>query len=183
MAKLISNTYAEALFELAVESNKTDDFYAQIDMLEKLFSDNPEFIHLLNHPHITKEEKLEGISLGDGPIDAAFLAIEQITGRHYDLDDFQIGAIFGNFRRKIYDFKKIGVVYITSAADLNEAQKKKIEDKLLKTTGFNSLETHYSVDEKLIGGMVIRIGDRVVDSSVRSKIEKMTSELRKVSLN
>ncbi len=41
----------------------------------------------------TKDEKLEGISLGDGPIDAAFLAIEQITGRHYELDDFQIKAI------------------------------------------------------------------------------------------
>ena len=41
----------------------------------------------------TKDEVLEGVSLGDGPIDAAFLAIEQITGRHYDLDDFQIKAV------------------------------------------------------------------------------------------
>ena len=41
----------------------------------------------------TKDEELEGISLGDGPIDAAFLAIEQITGRHYELDDFQIKAV------------------------------------------------------------------------------------------
>ena len=41
----------------------------------------------------TKDEDIEGISLGDGPIDAAFLAIEQITGRHYDLDDFQIKAV------------------------------------------------------------------------------------------
>ena len=41
----------------------------------------------------TKDDVLEGVSLGDGPIDAAFLAIEQITGRHYDLDDFQIKAV------------------------------------------------------------------------------------------
>ena len=41
----------------------------------------------------TKDESMEGISLGDGPIDAAFLAIEQITGRHYELDDFQIKAV------------------------------------------------------------------------------------------
>ena len=41
----------------------------------------------------TMDENLEGISLGDGPIDAAFLAIEQITGRHYELDDFQIKAV------------------------------------------------------------------------------------------
>lgn len=41
----------------------------------------------------TKDDVKEGVSLGDGPIDAAFLAIEQITGRHYDLDDFQIKAV------------------------------------------------------------------------------------------
>ncbi len=42
---------------------------------------------------LTKEGTKEGISLGDGPIDAAFLAIEQITGMHYELDDFQIKAV------------------------------------------------------------------------------------------
>ena len=45
----------------------------------------------------TKDEDTEGISLGDGPIDAAFLAIEQITGRHYELDDFQIKAVTEGF--------------------------------------------------------------------------------------
>ena len=39
------------------------------------------------------DEVLEGVCLGDGPIDAAFLAIESITGRHYELDDFQIQAV------------------------------------------------------------------------------------------
>ena len=39
------------------------------------------------------EETLEGVCLGDGPIDAAFLAVEQILGRHYELDDFQVQAV------------------------------------------------------------------------------------------
>ncbi len=46
------------------------------------------------HLKLTKQDKvLEGVSLGDGPIDAAFLAIEQITGHHYELDDFQIQSV------------------------------------------------------------------------------------------
>ena len=40
-----------------------------------------------------KDTVLEGVSIGDGPIDAAFLAIEQITGQHYELDDFQLQAV------------------------------------------------------------------------------------------
>ena len=46
--------------------------------------------HLKLHKH---EKVLEGVSIGDGPIDAAFLAVEQITGQHYELDDFQIQAV------------------------------------------------------------------------------------------
>jgi 2-isopropylmalate synthase len=46
------------------------------------------------HLRLTKDgQVLEGVCLGDGPIDAAFLAIEQITGCHYELDDFQIQAV------------------------------------------------------------------------------------------
>ncbi|MCR5585677.1 MAG: ATP synthase F1 subunit delta [Lachnospiraceae bacterium] len=182
MAKLISNTYAEALFELAAEENKIDDLYAQIDMLEKLFSENPDFINLLTHPQIMVEEKLSTLEKTlKGRVDDEIVGLLRVVTEKDRAGE--IGAIFDNFRAKVYDYKKIGVVYVSSATGLSEAQKKKIEAKLLKTTSFKSLETHYSVDEKLVGGMVIRIGDRVVDSSVRSKIEKMTSELRKVSLN
>ncbi len=182
MAKLISNTYAEALFELAAEDNRIDDLYAQIDMLQKLFSENPEFIALLNHPHITQEEKLAALeNTLKGRVDDEIVGLLRIVTEKDRAAEIE--AIFESFRAKVYEYKKIGIVYVTSAVALDEAQKKKIEEKLLKTTGFKSLEKNYSVDEKLIGGMTIRIGDRVVDSSVRSKIAKMTSELRKVSLN
>ncbi len=182
MAKLISNTYAEALFELAEDDNKIDDLYAQVDMLEKLFSENPEFISLLTHPQITKEEKISTLEKTlKGRVDNEIVGLLKIVTEKDRAGEIE--AIFEEFRAKVYDHKKIGVVYVSSAVALSEAQKKKIEAKLLKTTDFKSLESHYSVDEKLVGGMVIRIGDRVVDSSVRSKIEKMTSELRKVSLS
>ncbi len=182
MAKLISNTYAEALFELAVEDNKIDDLYAQIDMLSKLFSENPGFIALLTHPHITVEEKLDSLEKSlKGRVDDSIVGLLRVVVEKDRAGE--IGMIFENFRAKVYEHKKIGVVYISSAVAIDEARKSKIEDKLLKTTGFKSLETHYTVDEKLVGGMMIRIGDRVVDSSVRTKIEKMTSELKKVSLS
>ena len=57
MAKLISQTYGEALVELAVEENKTDDFIAEITMLLEVLEENKEFGELMNHPKIVKEEK------------------------------------------------------------------------------------------------------------------------------
>ena len=64
--------------------------------------------------------------------------------------------------------KGIGVAYVTSALPLREEQKKQVEAKLLETTAFKEMEMHYQEDGSLIGGMVIRIGDRVADSSIRT---------------
>ena len=60
--------------------------------------------------------------------------------------------------------------------------KKKIYDKILQTTGYKKLEVIYKVDEKILGGMVIRIRDRVVDSSLQTKLTNMERELHKVML-
>ncbi len=178
MAKLISNTYAEALFELAAEKNKLDEMLEQTELLKKLIGDNPEFIGLITNPGITKEDKQKAIvSIMSGRFD------DDLTGLVRTVTEKDRGKelkkIFDLFRLKVYEYKRIGLAEVRSAIALSDAQKKNIEKNLLEHTGFKSLETTYEVDEKLIGGMVIRIGDRVADSSIKNKLERMTAALRK----
>lgn len=78
---------------------------------------------------------------------------------------------------RIKEYKNIGIAYVTSAFELSAAQKKEIEEKLLNTTGYAEMEMHYSTDAALIGGLVIRIDDRVVDSSVKRQLERMSTAL------
>jgi F-type H+-transporting ATPase subunit delta len=66
--------------------------------------------------------------------------------------------------------------------ELTDAQKKAVEKKLLATTKYVQFEMHYDVDADLIGGMVIRIGDRVVDSSIKAKLYNLTRELSQIQL-
>ena len=94
----------------------------------------------------------------------------------------EIRQIFTYFLEQIKEFKRIGVAYVTSATPLTAEQQKKIEEKLLATTKYIQFEMHFDVDQSLIGGMVIRIGDRVVDSSIRTKLNQMTQTLSKVQL-
>ena len=82
---------------------------------------------------------------------------------------------------KVKEYKRIGVGYVSSAMELDAAEKKEIEAKLLATTSYKTMEMHYTVDPGLIGGLVIRIGDHVVDSSIRTKLEGLKRELFKVS--
>ena len=61
-------------------------------------------------------------------------------------------------------------------------QKDEIVKKLLETTHYVEIEMNYEVDASLIGGMVIRTKDRVVDSSIKTRLQKLTSELSKIQL-
>jgi F-type H+-transporting ATPase subunit delta len=65
---------------------------------------------------------------------------------------------------------------------LSDAQKAAVEKRLLETTKYVEFEIHYRVDAAVIGGMVIRIGDRVVDSTIKTKLHDLTRELTKIQL-
>lgn len=181
MAKLISKTYGEALFELAMEQNALEAVAEEVQVILEVFAENQDFMKLLNHPKISKEEKISVIEhsfkgkMSDTIV--GFLVIIVQKGRHNDISD-----IFQYFITEVKEYKNIGVVFVTSATGLTEQQKKDIEEKLLKTTKYVAFEMHFSVDVSLIGGMVIRIGDRVVDSSIRTKINSMAKSLEKIQL-
>lgn len=181
MAKLISKTYGEALFELALEEHKTDAFLEEIIQLQQIFQDNPEFRELMNHPKITKEEKLQiAEKVFKGKISdelTGFLELIITKDRYRELD-----AIFAYFVRQVKEEKGIGIAYVTTAVPLKEEQKKQVEERLLETTRYQKMEMHFQEDKALIGGMIVRIGDRVVDSSIQTKLQKLQRQLMKIQL-
>ena len=169
MAKLISKTYGEALFELALERGELDGMAEQVALLADALAENPELVKLLSHPKISKEEKIsvvENIFRGRFSEDiVGFLVIIVEKDRGSEIED-----ILKLFQAKVREYKKIGVAQVTSAVELSAEQKAKVEHKLLEQTSYEQFEIEYGVDASLIGGMIIRIGDRVVDSSIRSKL-------------
>ncbi len=181
MAKLVAGTYGDALFELAVEENLTDSLMEEILMVQAVLKENDGLEKILMHPEISKTKKLQVIDeVFKGRISDAltgFLRIVVTKGRYKNLPD-----IFAYFIARVKEYKKIGVAQVISAIPLGDAQKLKIEKKLLDTTHYETMEIDYKVDESKIGGLMIRIGDRVVDSTIRSKLNRLTGNLMKISL-
>lgn len=181
MAKLISKTYGEALFELAVEEKKTSLFLEEVSNLLKVVRDNQEFGQFMNHPKIPKEEKLvvmENIFRDRMDKELLGFLVTIVEKDRYA----QIEEILEYVIDSIKEYLKIGVAYVTTAIPLQENEKKDIEAKLLATTKYETLECHYKVDETLIGGMIIRMGDRVVDSSIRTKLGSLERELMAIQI-
>ncbi len=181
MAKLVAGTYGDALFEFAVEENQLDSLTEEIGLVQTALQENAAFEKILMHPEIPKERKLQVIEdvFGGNVSDAltGFLKIVVTKGRYKDLPD-----IFAYFTAKVKEYKKIGVAEVISAVPLRGEQKRRIERKLLDTTRYETMEIEYKVDSSKIGGLMIRIGDRVVDSTIRSKLDRLTSGLLKISL-
>lgn len=181
MAKLVSNTYGQALFELAVEEGKEELFLEEVGTLKEILSENPDFNSLMNHPKILKEEKLEVLNqVFRGRISdelAGFLHLIVNKDRYGEID-----AILDYYIDEVKKLKGIGIAYVTTAVALSEHKQKEVEEKLLSTTPYKQMEMHFQVDEELIGGMIIRIGDRVVDSSIQTKLFDMRRQLLKTNV-
>lgn len=181
MAKLTAKVYGDALFSLSLEENCLDAMFEEVLALKKCLEENQDLSKLMNHPKIVKEEKLQILEniftdrmsknlLG-------FLNIIVEKDRYKELD-----SILDYFVDAAYEYKKIGKASVTTATPLNEVQKAATEKRLLETTSYEKMEVSYNVDESILGGMVIRIKDRVVDSSIRTKLNQLTKELLKAKL-
>lgn len=181
MAKLVSNTYGDALFELALEEDKVDELFEESKVIREVFLSNGELLKLLNHPKIDKEEKISVIENifkeRASKTILGFLILVVKKERQNNIIE-----VLDYFIARIKEYKRIGVAYITTAVETTDVQKKAIENKLLATTTYKTFEMNYSVDESLIGGMIIRIGDKVIDSSISSKLSDLSKDLYKIQL-
>ena len=181
MAKLVSKVYGDALFELALEGDKLDSVWDEVRVLSQTLSDNPDFLPTLKHPDMSMEKKQEllrevfGSRLSDD-----VMGLLDVMVRKNRIGD--LGKVLEYFDDRAKERQKIGVVEVRTPVALSEAEQKKVEARVLEVTDFASLEMNYTVDESLLGGMVIRIGDQVLDNSIRSKLEAMSRQLSAVRL-
>jgi len=182
MAKLVSKTYGDALFEVAVEEGKLDTILEEVEAVLKVLKEDKEYISLLAHPRISVEEKrsmAEEVFKGRVSDElTGFIVTIVEKGRITEIED-----ILSYFVSRVWDEKKIGAVRVTSASALSDRQKKEIEKKLSRTTSYAQFCIDYTVNPALIGGLVIQIGDRVVDGSVKTKLENMAKELNQIQLS
>jgi F-type H+-transporting ATPase subunit delta len=181
MAKSAITTYGEALFQIACESSSCIEMLEEVKELKNVVIANPELKELMLNPRFSKEEHLEILGqVFKGKIDDrlfSFLELITVKGRYGYLDE-----ILDYFILRVKEYLHIGQAKVTSAIAIDDEMKQRIKDKLLSTTDYKEIEIDYETDPSLIGGMVIRIKDRIVDNSVKTKLENITRDLHKIQI-
>lgn len=177
MAELVEKRYGIALFELAQESNRVEEMESEVLVLKEILSNEKEFLEILSHPHVSMSNKRN-------LIEEVFK--DQISMELMGLIDLIVQKnrqslllpIFEDFMARVREFRGILAVNVTVSQPLSEIERSKLLQRLSEATK-KSISLTEHCDNTLIGGMVIRIGDRIVDSSIKGMLSKMSKQMLK----
>ena len=169
--------YAEAAFQIGRGDKKLDAWERDLARIGELLQD-AELRRIVEHPVVPfseKEQLLRRVA-GDGitpeVVELVLLMVRRGRPR-------AIQAMIGHFGELLRRERGIVLAEIRTALPLDEAQRGSVEERLAQLTG-EMVEMNEVVDESLIGGIAVRIGDRLYDASVRNRLERLRARLTAV---
>jgi len=174
----IARVYAEALFDVARDKGKLDEIHEQLGQVAEAIADNRDLQVFLFSPYFSSSEKREGISRvvsGADPELVNFL--ELLAEKHRMPAIFRIRRRFDEMWAKE---KRRLEVKLTSAVDLPPDLVEEVGKQIEKQTG-QTIELETDVDENVLGGIVLQVGNMVLDASVRNKLERLRKEVAKAA--
>lgn len=170
IANQVGRRYAEAIYEIAVSSDKVKEIYEALNQMMELYKNDNEFKTFITHPLIELDEKKRVLKEMFKNSDET---IENII--FYILDKKRmenIRNITAEYLKIYYEKNQIIDVEATFAVEPSEAQKTKLIANLEKKTG-KKVKLAIKVDKSILGGGIIRIGDTVIDGSIRKELENI----------
>lgn len=161
----LATRYAKSLIDLSVEKGQLEEVYADMQWLQAVCKSNLDFVSLLRSPVITGDKKikiLEAVSGGKlSKLTTAFNALLIHKSRESNLPEIATAFI-----TQYKEYKNIHTIKLTTAGPASDNIKNAIVEQVKKTGGFDNIELEEKVDENIIGGFVLQIGDKLIDASI-----------------
>jgi ATP synthase F1 delta subunit len=170
----IAEVYARALFEVATEHDKLDEVREQLGQFADALHDNRQLSVFFFSPYFSTEEKKQGLeSTLDGAEPVFMNFLEALVERHRMPAIFRIRSRYEEMWDEV---KKLLPVEVTSAVKLDESVIKSIGQRIGEQTG-NEIELTTVVDPDVLGGIVLRVGNFILDASIRNSLEQLRKQV------
>lgn len=171
----VASRYAVALFDLGQEKSKLDIFQEEMKTLRKVTLENRSLENVLNHPRIPADRKKEMVTESfKGFSDEVIHTLHLLIDRHRT--DIML-PLADQFLEKVHTYQGVQEATVYSVRELSEDEKQRLSQTFAPKVGKDSLIIDNRVDPDLLGGVRIRIGNRIFDGSVRGKLDQMEREL------
>jgi F-type H+-transporting ATPase subunit delta len=175
----LAGRYATALFELALEAGAVDAVLADLKRFDALLDESADLMRLVRSPVFTADVQSKALAavLGEAGITglaARFLGVVTSNRRLFAVRD-----IVNAYRALVARHNGEVTAYVTVAEPLADAHRNEVRDALNAVTG-KDVQVDVKVDPSIIGGLVVKLGSRMVDSSLRTKLNVLKHAMKEV---
>ena len=165
----ISSEYAKALFMLAMENESGDEYDKALDLVSDAFAENPAYMEFLTSPGIALSERLGALeSAFSGAVPREVLSFLKLLCEKRHIGEFSDCA--AQYKTLLNEVGKVSTAKVTSAVELDEKEKETLREKLEKLSG-HTVVFEYTVDKSILGGLIVEMDGRVMDSSLRKHLK------------
>ena len=176
----VAGRYAQALFDLAKESNSTDKVGADLATFEEMIGESDDLRRFLRSPAIPANEQVKALDevcrrAGIVGTAANFLKIVAAKRRL-----FAVADMIRDYHTLNDAEKGVARAEVTVAEPLKDAHVLALKDALASVAGSSDVDIAMKVDPAIIGGMVVKLGSRMIDSSLRTKLNMIRTRLKEV---
>ena len=164
----VGRRYSKAIFEIAEEKNQVKEIYEMLNSAMVLYRTDKEFKNFILNPLIDNEQKKSVLNEIFGKDNS-----ENLNILLYILDKGRMNCIkyiVAEYLKIYYRKNRILDVKATFTKELTDEQKKKLIDKLSQKTG-KEINLEIKIDKDILGGGIIRIGDKIIDGSIRRELD------------
>lgn len=171
----VARRYALALFQLAKEKQLLDQLEAELRVVKEVTDKNPEIFTVLQSPKLSKADKKKLVDTafsGSNPYVLNLLKLLIDRQRQKE-----IGAVAKEFFALVNEEKGVAEATVTSVRALTEDERKALSATFAAKVGKKSLKIENIIDSKLLGGLKVRIGNRIFDGSIQGKLERLERQL------
>jgi F-type H+-transporting ATPase subunit delta len=172
----IASVYARSLFEVAKEQDNLDTVRDEVGEFADAMSSSRELQVFLFSPYFSTKEKIEGLDKAvSGADETVVNFLKLLIEKHRMPAIFRIRA---EFDRLWEEENKLLPVQVTSAVELSESTVKQIGDRIAEQTD-RKVELSSTVDPDILGGIIVRVGNSVLDASIRNRLENFRKQVAK----
>jgi len=174
----LAGRYATALFELALEAGALDAIAADLKGLEKLLAESTDFKAATTSPLFGRDEQAKAMAAvldraGAQALTKNFVGLLAEKRRLFALGDICVA-----FRKLVADHRGEVTAEVVSARPLNDSQLAALKDQLRSAMG-RDIQVESRVDAKLIGGLVVKVGSRMIDASLATRLANLEHAMKK----
>jgi F-type H+-transporting ATPase subunit delta len=174
----IAEVYARSLFEVAMEHDVLDRVHDELGQFAEALSDDRTLQVFLFSPYFSSQEKRDGVKRIVSDADERFVNfLELVAERHRMPALFRIKREFDALWA---DEHKLLPVTVTSAIELDQGLVEEIGERIQEQTG-RKVELSSNVDPDVLGGLMVRVGNMVLDDTVRNKLERLRKQVARAT--